>query len=271
MKKSRKALVEILHHAIHSEECDANLAAARELLKISHAPEDHLLASTVLLDGGRAKLALNTLENLDLKNLDTEQRKMHALRVAEVWYVLGCSEKSIPLLESIDSYDQEERAELIWWSALCYDHLGERAKADALFREGSKLDPDRFPPPTAISADEALLLLENLITKFPAPLRKAIEEIPIGVEDLPSRESIRTSEGTLHPDTLGLYTGVCLSDRSHFSPYEFPSSVHIFRRNLERFSRDREELEEELRITLLHEIGHHLGLDEGEVDALGLH
>ena len=271
MKKSRAAIVELLHHAIQSEECDTNLAAAEELLRISNRADDHLLASTVLLDGGRAKLALETLENLELQDLDTEQRRLHALRTAEAWYVLGRSEKSIPILESIAPQNQQERAELIWWSGLCYDHLGEDEKADALFREGSALDPDRLPPPTAINTEEALLILEKLIAKFPKPLREAIDEIPIIVEDLPSRESIRTSEGTLHPDTLGLYTGVSLSDRSHFSPYEFPSSIHIFRRNLERFSRDRGELEEELRITLLHEIGHHLGLDEEDVDALGLH
>jgi predicted Zn-dependent protease with MMP-like domain len=50
----------------------------------------------------------------------------------------------------------------------------------------------------------------------------------------------------------------------------FPSSIALFQRNLERFARDREELLEEIRITLLHEVGHFLGLDEDRLRDLGL-
>jgi predicted Zn-dependent protease with MMP-like domain len=46
--------------------------------------------------------------------------------------------------------------------------------------------------------------------------------------------------------------------------------IHLFQRNLERIARDEEELVEEIRITLFHEIGHRLGFDEEGVDALGL-
>ncbi len=49
-----------------------------------------------------------------------------------------------------------------------------------------------------------------------------------------------------------------------------PARIVIFYANLIATCRDEDELEEQLRITLLHEIGHALGLDEDEVDALGL-
>ena len=49
-----------------------------------------------------------------------------------------------------------------------------------------------------------------------------------------------------------------------------PASIVLFQRNLERFARDREELAEEIRVTLVHEVGHFLGLDEDELYERGL-
>jgi predicted Zn-dependent protease with MMP-like domain len=46
--------------------------------------------------------------------------------------------------------------------------------------------------------------------------------------------------------------------------------MYLFQKNLERAAASREELEEEIRITVLHEIGHHLGWDEEELEARGL-
>jgi predicted Zn-dependent protease with MMP-like domain len=50
----------------------------------------------------------------------------------------------------------------------------------------------------------------------------------------------------------------------------FPSSIALFQRNLERMARDQDELVEEIRVTLLHEVGHFLGLDEDGLRDLGL-
>jgi predicted Zn-dependent protease with MMP-like domain len=50
----------------------------------------------------------------------------------------------------------------------------------------------------------------------------------------------------------------------------FPSSIVLYQRNLERAARDRRELVEEIRATLLHEVGHFLGLDEEELWQRGL-
>ena len=49
-----------------------------------------------------------------------------------------------------------------------------------------------------------------------------------------------------------------------------PPRIHLFQRNLERFAVDREELQEEIAVTLYHELGHYLGLDEEELEELDL-
>ncbi len=62
-----------------------------------------------------------------------------------------------------------------------------------------------------------------------------------------------------------------LGQKASMDPWShFPSSIALFQRNLERMARDREELVEEIRVTLLHEVGHFLGLDEDQLRDLGL-
>ena len=54
------------------------------------------------------------------------------------------------------------------------------------------------------------------------------------------------------------------------SARQLPDRVVVFQRSIERIATDREHLAEELRVTVLHEIGHHFGFDEDGVDAMGL-
>ena len=59
-------------------------------------------------------------------------------------------------------------------------------------------------------------------------------------------------------------------DRGGSASGSTPSTIHIFRRNIEHFVGERQEMVDELRVTLLHEVGHYLGMDEEELEALGL-
>ena len=70
------------------------------------------------------------------------------------------------------------------------------------------------------------------------------------------------------PDLYGLYDGVALPDRDGVEPYE-PARILVFRRPLVSDFPSRRELREEVRVTVLHEIAHHFGLDEDRLDDLG--
>ena len=74
----------------------------------------------------------------------------------------------------------------------------------------------------------------------------------------------------LPDDRLGLFVGPTIHDLAEDFPAQLPPSIYLFQRNLERMARDEEHLAEEIRITLFHEIGHLLGLDESGVAELGL-
>ena len=68
---------------------------------------------------------------------------------------------------------------------------------------------------------------------------------------------------------LGLYEGVPLTDRHADAPPSMPDVIFLFQHDLEDACDSEEQLADEVRITLLHEIGHYFGLDEDELAELG--
>ena len=132
------------------------------------------------------------------------------------------------------------------------------------------LDPDGFPLP--LDVDDAAFdqLVEESLGELPARVRERLDEIPLVVDPMPAREILIADQPPLPPDILGLFVGRHLLDRSHADLPESPGTIHLFRRNLLRVCQDREELAREVRITVQHEVGHLLGLDEDDLEAWGL-
>jgi len=127
-------------------------------------------------------------------------------------------------------------------------------------------------------------LLDAEIERLPARVRRMLEETPLIVDDAPSRRLLR--ELDMDPDTedlCGLHSGVPLTERSVTDHAEAPEQIHIFRRGIidqaggwEPWVDDdgtklggEASVREEIRITVLHEIGHHYGLDEDDLERLG--
>jgi predicted Zn-dependent protease with MMP-like domain len=122
-----------------------------------------------------------------------------------------------------------------------------------------------------VPAAEFERLVEEALARLPEPVRRYLGNVAIAVEDLPSADDLRASDPPLSPSILGIFRGGALPHRASMDPWShFPSSIGLFQRNLERFARSREELVDEIRVTLLHEVGHFLGLDEEELYRRGL-
>ena len=80
------------------------------------------------------------------------------------------------------------------------------------------------------------------------------------------RTTSSTADPPLSPTILGLFRGAPYGQKVSADPWShLPSSIVLYQRNLERAVADREELEEQIAITLVHEVGHFLGLDEEEL------
>ena len=107
--------------------------------------------------------------------------------------------------------------------------------------------------------------------QLPAEFRRALDTTAVVIDPMPTRALASGSHpGETPPDLLGLFVGRGLYDRTPEDSGEMPPTVYLFQRNLERAARDHEELVEQIRVTLFHELGHALGFDEEGVDEMGL-
>ena len=149
-----------------------------------------------------------------------------------------------------------------WYlQGLILDMMGRRAEADASFLQAASLEPSNYRIPAALDSDQFGHAVEEALAGLPQEFLDRIASLPILIEDVPSQDLLRTLESPA-PDLLGLFVGIPLPEKSHGDLPGPPDTVYLFKRNLERSCEDREDLIEEIRVTLLHEIGHYLGMDE---------
>ncbi len=154
---------------------------------------------------------------------------------------------------------------------LVAERRGDAAEALRRFARARELAPDEFPKPVALSRDAFDQAVENALRSLPEPVRRYLSNVAITVDDLPSDEDLLGSDPPLSPSILGLFRGAPYGQKASMDPWShFPSSIVLFQRNLERFARSRTELIDEIGVTLTHEVGHFLGLDEDDLRERGL-
>ena len=111
-------------------------------------------------------------------------------------------------------------------------------------------------------------LVDRAVAAIPDPYREALREVAIVIEDEPTPQQLR--ENGLHPDDTmyGLYEGV---PRVEYAAdwVTSPNRITLFRLPLEEDFPDPLDLEDEVRMTVLHELAHHLGIDDDRLDELG--
>jgi predicted Zn-dependent protease with MMP-like domain len=101
--------------------------------------------------------------------------------------------------------------------------------------------------------------VQNALDLLPPELARALVNVAVVVED----------EHPDDPDLFGLYEGIPLPERGSGGHGELPDRIAIYRIPLEESFEDPQELEEEIRITVLHELAHYFGIDEDRIAELG--
>lgn len=112
-------------------------------------------------------------------------------------------------------------------------------------------------------------LVEESLADLPPQFAEFLEEVPIEIRDRPTPKQLRSVGLREDELLLGLYVGNSLPDRSVSDGVRLPSAIYLFQEDIELVSDSEEQLKEEVRTTVLHEIGHHFGLDEDDLDELG--
>jgi predicted Zn-dependent protease with MMP-like domain len=110
--------------------------------------------------------------------------------------------------------------------------------------------------------------VERALAAVPQPFARALDEVAIVVEDRPSAEQRRSVGLRPGDDLYGLFEGIARTEwAADWAP--FPNKITLFRIALEE-DFDEDDLEEQIRITVLHELAHYLGIDDQRLHELGV-
>ncbi|MBI2028514.1 MAG: metallopeptidase family protein [Candidatus Levybacteria bacterium] len=108
-------------------------------------------------------------------------------------------------------------------------------------------------------------LVEEAIDSLPTEFAEKLNNVAVIVEDTPSPMQIRKLGLRSLTLLLGLYEGIPQTKRGHYSGV-LPDKITIFKSSIEMIARTEEEIKEKVRDTVIHEIGHHFGLSDKDLD-----
>lgn len=120
-----------------------------------------------------------------------------------------------------------------------------------------------------LSEKDFFRIVKRAVARIPEEIRHHLDNVLISVRERPSRKMLK--ELGLSPDDspLGLYVGTAMPERTALYPPLYPDTIFIFREPLEEMCESLEELEEEIEITVVHEIAHFIGISEDRLIELG--
>jgi len=112
-------------------------------------------------------------------------------------------------------------------------------------------------------------LVHDAIRELPPVFRDKLTNVAIIVEDHPSDELLERMEVPEDETLFGLFEGVPLTERGHFDAPLYPDRVWIFQGPIEEACSTPDEIKEEVRVTVAHELAHFFGFDDEELDERG--
>jgi len=130
-------------------------------------------------------------------------------------------------------------------------------------------DPLAWRPRKAPSLEELEVLTREVLARMPEKFRALCEGLVIRVDDFPDDDVLDEMNLESEFDLLGLFHGVGLPFRSESSPVQMPNMIWLYRRPiLDYWAEHDETLGEIVAHVLVHEIGHHFGMSDEDMEAI---
>jgi predicted Zn-dependent protease with MMP-like domain len=120
-----------------------------------------------------------------------------------------------------------------------------------------------------ISDEEFEEVVQEAIESIPEGFNRYLQDIAVDIEDMPDEPTCRELRLRDPRSLLGLYRGTPLTKRHVEDSGRFPERIIIYQGNLQRMCRSKREMVDQIRRTVLHEVGHHFGLSERQLRELG--
>ncbi len=253
---------------------ERGLSLARRGSKLARRVGDPALSAELAWLEGAALNQLGepaaALERLAAAERDAPERVDVLLEKGFALYELCRYDEARAALLAAERLDPDEP----WthhYLGLVAERLREPEEARRRLARARKLAPDEFPRPIELSHAAFDAAVEDALVGLPEPVRRYLSNVAITVEDLPQDDDLAGSDPPLSPAILGLFRGSPYGHKASMDPWShFPSSIVLYQKNLERFARSRADLIEQIGVTLVHEVGHFLGLDEEDLWERGL-
>ena len=116
----------------------------------------------------------------------------------------------------------------------------------------------------SLSHEEFEQAVSDALDSLPERFGRLVKNVAIAVEDEPTDEDLESVDDEADEELLGIYRGIALTERSHDMPL-LPDEIAVFRGPINRIARSRREAVDEIRETIVHELGHYFGVDEEEL------
>jgi predicted Zn-dependent protease with MMP-like domain/Flp pilus assembly protein TadD len=257
----RQALETGLAHALRGVEAAARAPrAARDL-------EARLLLVAAMAENdlGQSREALRHAEaGLEVRPGDADLRYERGVALYELCrFREAAAELSRVLAEAPDD------PWALHYLGLAAERRGEK-RAAALLARAAALAPAELARPAPPSREAFAAEVKRALAALPEEERRLLAAVPVDVEDLPAVEDLTAASPPLSPSILGLFRGPPVGEACLAEDGPRCRSIVLYRLNLARVARDPAELAEQVRITLLHEVGHLRGEDDEELRARGL-
>ncbi len=153
---------------------------------------------------------------------------------------------------------------------LLAERRGEDRRAEALLARARRLAPEEFQGELAIDGKAFRAEVQAAVAALSEAERRAIHTVPIEIQDLPDSADLLAVDPPLSPSILGLFRGPSQDEPCTEDDGPSCRTIVFYRKNLLRFARDRQELSQQVRVTLLHELGHLHGESDDELRERGL-
>ena len=152
--------------------------------------------------------------------------------------------------------------------ALAKEALGDTEGMQHAFSKVYALDTAANLAPMRFEPSQVLKWADHAVSALPASVQSVIPHLPIFVQDYPDDWIL--DDSPYDPRLLGLFDGPTYAEVHGGEAAGVSAHIYLYQRNLERVCPGPREMAEQVRITLHHEVGHFLGLDEDELYDRGL-
>ncbi len=113
-------------------------------------------------------------------------------------------------------------------------------------------------------------LVREAVAELPRELLERVQNVAIVIEWRPTARDRKAAGVGPGRTLLGLYHGIPLTKRGEYYNLVPPDKISIYQEPIEAFCRDDEEVREQVRKTVLHELGHYFGIDDDRLHELGM-